>query len=803
MTKLLRVVLGVHAHWTGAQWNSVEDVLDRALTLALEVSRRHGAACALDFDARGLEEIAGRSPRVLERLRAALESRRVEWVGGSYAQPVSGLCLGESPLRQRVQGQRAVERLLGLRPTVLWEGAPLVTPQAPQLLAASGIRAVGLVPAFEALEAEAPSETRPWIRWRGTDGSELSAATAQRFSLAFARGAHGSEGEALAADPAPGLLLAWVPLDAVHCAAFWDRLEQLRADGRFRLEAASFTELAASLAAPSSLPSETYRSDEFFHGAAPAKNGDLGLRSAAWCEEQLLAAESLAALLARVGGGAREDWPAWELEEAWRELCLSQHHSIAANESLLAGVAECSVERSLALSQDVHERTLFQLGQRVEGLEGGHLVLNPLGWERDVLVDNGVARAVPAFGYRVVDPYELEATPLGRVRVRGNDDRIALVRGRMRVEIDKRRGVIEQITTRDFPEGLLDPARPLLDFTLVRGGREVLFEQVDVQRNESEELETDELTLRRETRGGGAITVQVAIEPLFDALWMRIQSEDLPRPDPGSGAAFGFALRPRLAPDARLRVDHPYGVGEILALQDRERRVLRAAGSRIESERVERLARPFTALRFVDLFSAETQRGMLYVHDGSPSFSRVEGGVRHLLSGVDALDEDSYEGALMTDLWVIPHAGMGDAERMRRAMECTLGNPRFAQSAEIRGGGSLPGEMGALQVTPEHVLATAFWREAPATREHLRAPLVDGSDSNFAVRLVEFGGEAARVRLRVAGQVTRAARTDPRGEVQAAVAVTACAAAYGPPGMPWSELQLDLRPHEIATLRFL
>jgi hypothetical protein len=671
----------------------------------------------------------------------------------------------------------------------------------PQVQRALGIDALCLLPALEEFVVGVPREPRTWLAWSGHDRTKLGLIAANELSVAFAQGVDSQALDAALLQAGPANLLVWIPPEPEREAELWRRLDALRSDPRIEFQPTSFQALAGELRVDTETASLSYAVDEFFHGNAPGKNGDLLVRGVAWCEEQLLAAESLVALLGRMPALEQEvsAWPAWEFDESWRELCVAQHHAIAAREQRLAAVAECSIERSLALAQEVHERTLFQLGQNVKGLEGGHLVLNPLGWPRDVLHDSGVIRAVPAFGYQVVDPYALDLAPLGRVRVRENEDRIALVRGRMRVEVDRRRGVIEQITTRAVPEGLLDPEHPLLDLSLIRGGREERFSEALVLKTETEDEETDELTIRRTGRGGVNVTIQVAIEPLFDAVWIRVQSDELPRPDPGARAGLGFDLRPRLGSSQRLCVDHPYGIGELEAQFDRERRRPLLEGG---TDVVDVLERPFTALRFVDLSAHDRGRGVLYVHDGSPAFSRIDGGVRHSLATVDPLDDGAFESALMADMWIIPHAGMSNSERMQRAMECTLGNPRFVQSTEIRGGGHLPSSMGALSVEPSNVLATAFWREPPAAREGSKNPLGAGDQTAFAVRLVEFDGQATAVLVRVAGKIARAARVDLLGEVLEELKFRPCRAVFGPSTDSWSEISIDMPAHAIATIHF-
>jgi len=69
----------------------------------------------------------------------------------------------------------------------------------------------------------------------------------------------------------------------------------------------------------------------------------------------------------------------------------------------------------------------------------------------------------------------------------------------------------------------------------------------------------------------------------------------------------------------------------------------------------------------------------------------------------------------------------------------------------------------------------------------------------YVLRLVELNGQAATARLRVPGPVAAAFRTNLLGETLETLAPTPAAApAQGP--AQWSELALELRPHEIATV---
>lgn len=797
MAKLLRLVQGVHAHWTVAQWIRVEDVLRRAIDTAADLGRESQAAVAFDIDGRGLEELAARSPRALDDLRSAIASGWIEITGASFAQPSAVACGGESWLRQRVLGLAAFERLLNCRPRAIWEGQPPNTTQAVALLREFGVERLGLFPALEFCEVETPSHPGGWFRWPLGKDFAMPCLGSDPLSVALQRGEpHAAALAAAFAQRDEACLCVWWPLEPRRRSAMQARLQRLRSEGGFELRPTAFSRLT-----PRADDDFSPGSDQFFDGFAPAKNGDVLLRSVGWCEEQLIAAEGLSALLGRLPSGPAstlagvgQQWPAWPFEQAWRDLCVAQHHATEFAGRRVISIADIAIESSLALSGEAQDQTLIELGQRVAGLEGGHLVLNPLGWPRDVLHDTGVARAVPAFGYKVVDPYDLDPAPLGRVRVRENEDRIALVRGRLRVEVDRRRGVIEQISTREFPGGLLDPSRPFLTPVMRRGDRIEEFAAAEVGITIEDDEETDELTLRRIGRGGVSVTFQIALEPLFDAVWVRVQSEELPTPDAGARSGLGLSLEPVLGPDARLVRDHAFGVEELpRSLPVRARR---APGGDGEIGIADSIDGHFRALRFVDISAADGSRGVLYVHDGSPCFERTPLGFLHRLTSVDPLDRESFEGVLTGDLWIVPHAGMTHAQRVRRAMECTLGNPRFQQTAEIRGGGYLPTAMGAVAVEPDHVLATSFRRESLGA---------DGGEC-YSLRLVEFEGRATVATVRIVGEVTKALQVTPGGEILRELDVAPAKPPHGMPRgpgvQPWSRLEVPIDAQGVVTLQF-
>ena len=63
-----------------------------------------------------------------------LAAKKVELIGGTYGQPLGTMFSGESNIRQRIYGVRAVMRLLGYRPRTFWEEEFDFFPQLPQML---------------------------------------------------------------------------------------------------------------------------------------------------------------------------------------------------------------------------------------------------------------------------------------------------------------------------------------------------------------------------------------------------------------------------------------------------------------------------------------------------------------------------------------------------------------------------------------------------------------------------------------------------------------------------------------------
>jgi alpha-mannosidase len=441
---VLYYTFGNHMHWVDMEWLWGYHVLPGSVRDMLHFCAETGAKGNVNFDGVGYEKLAVEAPEALDALRRAVQEGTVEVVGASYGQPYGLFHGGESNVRQRVYGVRAVLRLLGVRPKTFWEEEFDFFPQLPQLLKGVGFDYASLFFQWTWHTPEAPKETLPAIWWVSMDGSRLL--TAPKSPLNLHQWPEDFD-ELLASPlpremPVPGIVqwLELMPSPDWMCRAelMLLPLQALKNRPEYELRFVTLSEYLE--AAREHAEERHYTLDDVFHGMSLGKNGDLFRRLSRRSEQRLLAAESLSAL-AGLFGRPYPSWdvyPTWELEEAWRELLAAQHHDNDECEGLCGHIGRRSYERSLALSGHVIERTVRLLAKRTPGPAGRLVAFNPLGWSRDAVVrhpETGrrlLIRDLPPCGYRVLSEAEAQAS-LAAVMVFETDEALALRRGTSRL----------------------------------------------------------------------------------------------------------------------------------------------------------------------------------------------------------------------------------------------------------------------------------------------------------------------------------------------------------------------------------
>jgi alpha-mannosidase len=794
----LYYTFGNHMHWVDMEWLWGYEVLPGSLRDMLLLCDAAGVKGNINFDAIGYEKLAAEAPEALARLRQALAAGQIAVVGASYGQPYGLFHGGESNVRQRLYGVRTAWRLLGIRPRTFWEEEFDFFPQLPQLLCGVGYAYASLFFQWTWHTPHVPFEQLPAVWWEGLDGSRVLTATRNELNLhQWPEDFEGRlDGPLPRQMPAAGIQqwLELMPSPDWMCRAelLLPKLRELQAHPDFELRPATlpeYLEAARPFAAP-----RRYTLDDVFHGVSLGKNGDAMRRLSRHAEQSLLAAEALAATYGLFGRPypSWDVYPVWELEEAWRELLAAQHHDNDECEALCGFVGVRSYERSLGLSAHVARRTLRRLAMRVAGTPGHELLYNPLGWSREAALaaSPGGGRAIvtlPPFGYRVVGAAEADRwTP--PTTIEEDQQWIVLRRGALAVTVDRARGTIAQIVSGDFPAGLVRGECPLADLEMQRDGQAERFPHVEVVL--AADRSRPQILIRRrgyDTAPHQAISIAVSLADEIDAIDIAYRAEWLPRPDGGMHAALQTILAADL-PSLRLIHDHPYGVSAIRAEGVYVRKY--PTGDWMTSPQVfEEVHNPFTALQCVDLDGGD--RGVLLLHDGSQAMLRDGERVRQILSMYDPWDEDEFNPKLDARVRLVPHGRLSHAQRWRLAQEFT----RPALSVPVdQPGGELPTRFGPIWCDAPNIAVGAFYRESETAGALLDRYAGAGMGYPYVLRLIEFDGKATSARLRLAGPLAAAYRTNLLGEIVEAL-----------PAQPadlggWSELTVALRPYEIATL---
>jgi alpha-mannosidase len=807
--KPLLYTFGNHVHFAGHQWMRGEEVVAASIRDMLALADGLKLRGNLDCDAAGLERLAFEWPEVFAELREAVQAGRIELVSTSYGQPCGLFHGGESNVRQRVAGAHVARRLLGVWPRAHWSAELDFFPQLPQILAGIGVESASLSYQWSRNTPELPEEPSAIVLWEGLDGTRLLALPNNELSLQQWNEEFQSVlTRRLAREAQLVAVRQWFelqPLSSGLCSSesMGATLAKFLSDERYELRACTLSEMTAQLReAAKELPVVRYTLDEAWHGTTAAKNGDYVTRYSRTAEEQVLAAERVASLAGLFGppyAGLRV-YPHWELDECWRDLLTAQHHEVHSGEGECGAYGERLFERAIATGGEIFARTLEHIGRRVAAPEGSTILFNTLGWTRDIAHDNGVAKAVPPYGYAVIDPYdELEEPPLGRISMHEDERELVLSRGSFEVRIDRESGLVRQVHSRDWPDGVFAAGKPFGGLEMRRNRALERFSTVNVS-SAPDGQEFAEFVFLREGRGGSRVRITYSMSMVHDSLWVRLQGENIAQPDPGLNNALALTIAPRFAPH-RVFHDHPYGTSEVRAEGVRVRKY--PTGDPYGSPQVfEEIRGPFTSSSFVDLIEeGERGRGLLVIHDGCQQFQREARGVRALLHASDPWDGAHYDNVFDAELWLVPHGGLRPSERVRLATECNLGSPRFDPFATAGGGGELPKSLGALSLESEHVLCTALYRESQRAAAGLDEAFAAEVADSFVIRLVEYDGRAGEALLKLPGPIARAAKTDLLGRILEPLHARSTSAPFGPAELPWSALRVPLRPHEIATVR--
>lgn len=795
--------LGFSGHAPRGLWQGGR-ALAESLENLLEWSRRNGELrLAFDCDALSLAALACDSPDVVGNLVGAVVEGRVELVGGAYS-AINGLFAGgEVNIRNHLMGSTVLRRLACEPSTTFWQRHFSAYPQLPQILASCGLNAAILVHGGPEATPDVPCEEESLIAWRGTDGTILRTLTRSESTPRIPTKIGDSIRLAKASAACTKLLAVWLPQTTNDRATrvrdeLLARMRESTDGPGPRLPRDAVHVLWNYAQARKALTVREYTSEALWHGQSLGVNGDRILRSCAKLERDILAIEALSAMQPFLG--KRDAWgeyPHWEIEEAWRGLLTAQHFELREREGSLGGIALADATRAQSLVDDVRARIEKRLARRSPCDRNGCIAINALGWERRVRLDGGKTESVPAYGWLAlpdVSREEIVRNRAERLRLAPEDDHLVLAAAGLRIKLHRKRGVITQIFSEDFPQGLLGPKQELLAFELRNDDGLERFES-------NVEVRSDIYGVRIEREGRrGRIVIRLEVLPDPARIVFHVDCEDLPRPGcrpelddeygEGAGAswtrdALQMRISAKLGAQAQRVHDTPYCIDVVDARRSRDRRYPGPGGS---APVVEHLRAPFTASSLLDVVDPATGRGLLYVHDGGQGFLADRDGARAILSMWDPNIGGPWIGDMNTSFAMIPHAHLTHEQRMRYATE-HRSDLRILDGQS--GDGQLPARFGGLRIEGDHVQMTAFYREDGRKLE--MPSLVEDCDEPWVVRIVELDGVGGAARLVFPHPVQRAVKASASGEGCEELAIDPT---------DRNALLVELRPREVATVRF-
>jgi len=371
------------------------------------LDRYPGFKIGLDNEAYTYDELARRDPKLLERIRGYLKRYPGRFGIGTctYGQPLSVFINEESNVRQIQYALEADRRHLGCAPDVYLMSEHAMHSQIPQLLKGFGFRGAIMRTHFM-MYGYNPTFDVPIGWWVGVDGSRIPAVpTYHGEGAQFGRTTR--DNWVLTRYPGPECntpleefrkqfgriqpLLATRADDAALRREDLVRKYEGNPEYRWLLLEDVLPAFPAPVAELKTAPNDFrvrmpwgYCGNEIWNESRRA-------------EVAVLTAERLAAMESMLGGAGREA----ELEQAWKDLLVAQHHDIQ-----ICGLlpdARKFLPASLAKSHRVTEAALRYVAGRMSGGGVGQVtVFNPLSWPRrewvevPVSLPRGAAKALAA-----------------------------------------------------------------------------------------------------------------------------------------------------------------------------------------------------------------------------------------------------------------------------------------------------------------------------------------------------------------------------------------------------------------------
>jgi alpha-mannosidase len=419
-------------------WTETVDVVKRTFGTALQLMDEYPdytyTQSALQYN----EWIAEKYPLMNAEIGKRIKEGRWEVVGGMWVEPDLNMPGGESLVRQLLIGQRTLKQLYGITTRVGWNPDSFgYNWQLPQIYKKSGID-------YFVTQKLAANEINPYpfklFWWESPDGSKVltyfphSYANDDldpvRLANDFVRarkqspgmlemmdlygvGDHGGGSTRAILDEGtrwmrPGAVVPEMKFGIAQ--SYFSRIEKKISPESPEWNLKSMAQGVPSLPAPPagevSIP--TWKDELYFeHHRGTYTTQANQKRNMRESEEQLLAAEKYSSLAWLDG----LDYPATELNEAWKKALFNQFHDLAAGSGIgiIYKDAQRDYDQVRWATEEASSTALHAIQANINTSEAGNipvLVFNALGWQRSGLIKVSVQMAEhTAGGVSVLDSH--------------------------------------------------------------------------------------------------------------------------------------------------------------------------------------------------------------------------------------------------------------------------------------------------------------------------------------------------------------------------------------------------------------
>jgi len=379
--KKIYITFGNHMHWVDMEWMWGRGTLKNSVDDMIRFVEETGLKGAVNFEGYGYEYLAAKYPESIEKIKRMIKDKKLEICSGSFGQPYGNLCLEESNIQHLVRGVRVSEKIFGTRPKMWWEEEYCYFPQLVQLLKLTGFRCGNLFFQETWHTPFVPKTGEAVINLKSPDGSGLPFINYNDFCIH--QWPEHLEKLLGGIDSEEVTIVQW--LELMNSPKWMCRTELIAPVlKKYENKGYDFKALLPSEICEKKAGAERKISNyEVYQGVSLGKNGDSLLKKLRTVENKIVDTQILASMYAYLSGDYPQwnDYPDWEIDEAWNNLLIAQAHDNYECEGFCGDIGKKYLNMSGSLIEDVYERYIDKYSEKI-GTDGNMIVFNPTNHER-------------------------------------------------------------------------------------------------------------------------------------------------------------------------------------------------------------------------------------------------------------------------------------------------------------------------------------------------------------------------------------------------------------------------------------